>query len=184
MQTYLAILRGINVSGNRTIKMDALRQMFADMGFSGIKSYIQSGNVIFQSGNSDDTTLEKMISTEIFAQFGFEVPVIVISLKEMKTILDNNPYLSDKTKDISHLHITFLAAKPLQTLVDKLNADESLTDKFKVGERAIYLYCPNGYSKTKITNGLIENRLKIVATTRNWKTCNEMLAMAMQTADD
>ena len=178
MQTYIAILRGINVSGNRMIKMDALRQMFSDMGFTGVKSYIQSGNIIFQSKNGNDTKLEQKIAEEILSRFGFDVPVIVLTRDELKIIIEQNPYLSDNTKENSHLHVTFLAEKPLQPLVDKLNEDEILTDDFKTGERAIYLYCPNGYSKTKLSNSLIENRLKVVATTRNWKTCNELYTLA------
>ncbi|MDP4268776.1 MAG: DUF1697 domain-containing protein [Bacteroidota bacterium] len=178
MQTYIAILRGINVSGNRTIKMDALRQMFSDMGFTEVKSYIQSGNIIFQSKSGNDTKLEQKITEEILSRFGFDVPVIVLTRDELKIIIEQNPYLSDNTKEYSHLHFTFLAEKPLQPLVDKLNGDEILTDDFKTGERVVYLYCPNGYSKTKLSNSLIENRLKVVATTRNWKTCNELYTLA------
>lgn len=180
MQTYIAILRGINVSGNRTIKMDALRQMFSDMGFAGVKSYIQSGNVIFQSDNCDDIALEERISAQILNRFGFEVPAIIISYDELKVIVDSNPYLLDKSKDANHLHITFLATKPDEWLIEKLNTEENLTDEFQFGERAVYLYCPNGYSKTKLSNGFIENRLKVTATTRNWKTCNELMALALQ----
>jgi Uncharacterized protein conserved in bacteria len=180
MQTYIAILRGINVSGNRMIKMDALRQLFSDMGFIGIKSYIQSGNIIFQSENDNDKTLEQTITEQILSRFGFDVPVIVIGREELRNIIEQNPYLSDKAKEGSHLHVTFLAEKPEQSLVDKLNNDENLSDEFKIGERAVYLYCPHGYSKTKISNSLIENRLKVIATTRNWKTCNELLAIASQ----
>ncbi|WP_243347896.1 DUF1697 domain-containing protein [Parabacteroides sp. FAFU027] len=178
MQTYIAILRGINVSGNRMIKMDTLRQMFSDMGFTGVKSYIQSGNIIFQSKNGNDTKFEQKITEEILFRFGFDVPVIVLSRDELRIIIEQNPYLSDKSKESNHLHVTFLTEKPLQSLVDKLNADKSLTDDFKTRGRVVYLYCPNGYSKTKISNSLIENRLKVIATTRNWKTCNELFSLA------
>ncbi len=99
MYTFIAILRGINVSENRMIKMDALRQMFMDMGFTRIKTYIQSGNVIFQSINDDIEQLEKMISAQIQSQFVFDVLVIVVSIEKMRFFIDNKPYLSDSIKE-------------------------------------------------------------------------------------
>ncbi len=180
MHTFIAILRGINVSGNRMIKMDDLRQMFLNMGFTRIKTYIQSGNVIFQSLQDDIKQLEEIISTQIHSQYGFQVPVIVISIGELKYIIDNNLYLTDNTKTLNHLHVTFLSACPKQILVDELNSDQSLTDDFIIDKRVVYLHCPQGYSKSKLSNGFIENKLKVSATTRNWKTMNELLALALQ----
>lgn len=180
MHTYISILRGINVSGYRMIKMDALRQLFSDLGFKNVHSYIQSGNMVFQSQESDPQILENKIAERIMEQFGFEVPVIVKELDELKQIVADNPFLKDKTKDIASLHVTFLSDKPGQEGIDSLKTGEYLTDEFYIFDKAIYLYCRNGYGKTKLTNGLLEKKLKVTATTRNWKTTNELISIAQK----
>ena len=93
MTTYISILRGINVSGHKLIKMEALRKMYSDLGFSDVRSYIQSGNIIFSYKNSETYSLEKKISKKINDTFGFDVPVLVKEISEFKKILSNNPFL-------------------------------------------------------------------------------------------
>lgn len=178
MTTYISILRGINVSGKNVIKMDTLKEMLAILDFKNIQTYIQSGNIIFASTEKDTRKLEARISTQIKISFGFDIPVIVLTLDTLKEIIANNPFVS--TKDNAYLHVTFLAEEPKQydqqILIDKAQADE----EFLYSKSAINLYCPNGYGQTKLTNTFIENKLKVTATTRNWKTTNELLKIAMQ----
>jgi len=181
MTTYISILRGINVGGFRMIKMEALRQLFADLGFQNCQTYIQSGNVIFQCNKTDQKALEKKIITAINEKFSFEVPVIIIEVDELKQIIANNPFLSDKTKDIAHLHVTFLSEKPEGVNVSKIINGVYQPDEFLLIDMAIYLYCPNNYSKSKLTNGFFENKLKVTATTRNWKTTIELGSIAEKT---
>ena len=107
MTTYISILRGINVSGHRMIKMDVLGQLFTDLGFQNIQTYIQSGNIVFQIKKLDQQKLEKKIAKAIAEKFAFDVPVIVKEFDELKKIILDNPFLTDKTKDISHFHVTF-----------------------------------------------------------------------------
>lgn len=178
MTTYISILRGINVGGNRMIKMDALRQLFTKLGFQNIQTYIQSGNVVFQTDKKGNTELESIISKAILATFTFEVPVIVKNLDELKAIVSNNPFLNDATKDIAHLHVTFLDVQPLQEHFDKIKDVTYQADEFCLIDKAIYLYCPNSYSNSILTNGFFENKLKVTATTRNWKTTNELVNIA------
>lgn len=178
MKTWISILRGINVGGRNPIKMDALRAMFIQLGFSGVRSYIQSGNVIFNTDLIDSKSIEKLISEEIMKTFGFVVPVLVIQGEELRNIVENNPYLADSAKDAAFIHITFLSENPDKTLIDKISGGNYDPDEFCFGEKVIYLYCPTGYGNTKLSNTFFENKLKLTATTRNIKTTKELLAIA------
>jgi uncharacterized protein (DUF1697 family) len=178
MITYIAILRGINVSGKRIIKMDALKQLFAELGNENIRTYIQSGNIVFENKKSNAKQLEKLLSAELKKQFGFDVPVLVYDKNEFKSIIDNNPFVHNKLIDPAHLHITFLNEEPKSAAVNKISASEFSPDEFSVIGKAVYLFCPNGYGTTKLTTGFFESKLSTSATTRNWKTTNQLLVMA------
>lgn len=162
------------------IKMDALRKMYEDLGYKNIQTYIQSGNVIFQCKKSKQNDLAKKISTQIAKQFGFEVPVIVMEVRELKEIILNNPFLNDHLKDLSHLHVTFLSSAPDSVNFENIKQGQPQGEKIALIGKTIYLYCPNGYGKTKFTNTWLENKLKVNATTRNWKTTNELLYIATE----
>lgn len=178
MTTYISILRGINVSGQRLIKMEVLKKMYESLNFETIQTYVQSGNVIFSSKENEPKKLEKIISSKIKSEFGFDVPVIVLSVRTLEKIIEDNSFTKDKLKDTSFLHVTFLADKVTQ--FDK----ESITDKklpneeIRFAPNAIYLYCPDGYGRTKLNNNFLESKLKVTATTRNWKTTTELLKLA------
>jgi len=160
------------------IKMAALKQMYADLDFKNVQTFIQSGNVIFQCKSTNRNILEKDISKKIHEIFSFEVPVIVREISDLQTIVKNNPFLSDKSKKESFLHITFLSAEPEKANIEKLNEGQNLPDEFVLINSSVYLYCPNGYSNTKLSNNFFESKLKVVATTRNWKTTKELLKIA------
>lgn len=182
MNTYISILRGINVSGQKSIQMEALRIMYKDLGFEQVESYVQSGNVIFKTEPTEVTRLAQRISEHIFKTFGFEVPVIVMRSEALEQILDANPYLTPSDRDPSALYVTYFATTPTPEVLEK--GIEKLLDKRLIGEEitfsehAAYLYCPNGYGKTKLTNTAIESAFKIKATTRNIKTSQALLQMA------
>ncbi|HNS43117.1 MAG TPA: DUF1697 domain-containing protein [Taishania sp.] len=178
MNTYIAILRGINVSGQKIIKMDALRQLFENSGFSNVRTYIQSGNVLFSSEQTNTSELEQLIATQIEKEFGFQVPVLILTHLELQQIVENNPFLNDETKNPAFLHITFLASTPVEDAIDQLTIKKAEQEAFLLTQNALYLYCPNGYGNTKLTNNFIESKLKVQATTRNWKTTLELLKMA------
>ena len=180
MGTYISILRGINVSGHKIIKMDALRNLYENMGFVNVITYVQSGNVIFKGEDIEIKNLEKQISQQIEKEFGFQVPVIVLSIKKLKHIIDNNPFAEDRNKDQSFFHITFLSSKPDK--YDPITIENKKQDEEEIAfsDYAVYLYCPNGYGRTKLTNNFIESKLKVGATTRNWKTTLELLKIAEQ----
>ncbi|PKP29913.1 MAG: hypothetical protein CVU00_14140 [Bacteroidetes bacterium HGW-Bacteroidetes-17] len=178
MQTYISLLRGINVSGQKIIKMAALKKMYEDLKFMNVQTYIQSGNVVFQASETTKEELETLISNQIKSDFGFEVPVLVLDTKELKEIMEQNPFALDQNKNSSSIYITFLSSKPGQIDQEILRQKQVIGEEFILTEKAVYLYCPNGYGKTKLTNTFIENRLQVRATTRNLKTTNELLRIA------
>lgn len=180
MKTYISILRGINVSGHKLIKMDALRKSFESMGFSNVKTYLQSGNIIFSYDDIEEKNLEEQISKEIKKEFGFDVPVIVLSIERLKHIIDHNPFVKDPIKDKLFLHITFLSSKPIEFSKDKIVEKKDKEEEIAFSDSAVYLYCPNGYGNTKLSNNFLERNLNVVATTRNFKTTNELLKIAEQ----
>lgn len=180
MLTYVAMLRGINVSGQKPILMEHLRASFETLGFHEIKTYIQSGNIIFQSAKGTPTRLSKQITELILRDFGFSVPVLIKTSKEMKKIVENNPFLNDKSVDLSRLYVTFLSELPKKTVLKNLAALASKRDQFHIIDQEIYLYCPDGYGNTKLSNNAFEKILSVGATTRNWNTVNKLCDMASE----
>jgi amidase len=175
MQTYISILRGINVSGHKLIKMKALQEMYEGLGFTNVRTYIQSGNVVFDYQLSETAQLEKMISAGILKHFDFDVPVIVMAKDELKSISEKNSFISGRGEDIAKLHVTFLSLEPPDDLKESMNNNDCLPDEFYISGKAAYLFCPNGYGNTKLSNNFFEKKLKVQATTRNWKTILELL---------
>lgn len=175
MKTYISILRGVNVSGHNLIKMDALRKSYESMGFHKVSTYVQSGNVLFEGDDIETGELEQKIFRQIEKDFGFEIPVIVLTIDRLKRVINNNPFLKDPDKEPAYFHVTLLSSKPefcgRQLIEDKKQDGEEIA----FSDDAVYLYCPNGYGKTKLTNNLLEAKLKVGATTRNWRTVNELL---------
>ena len=158
--------------------METLRQLYAELCFSDIQNYIQSGNVIFRSESSDTLFLEKTIHEKILSMYGWHIPVLVMTREELRNALDNNPFVNDSLKDPSFMHLTFLSCIPEKVLIQKLQREIYLPDEFFLKGKTIYLYCPNGYGRTKLTNTFFENKLKLIATTRNLKSSKELLALA------
>jgi uncharacterized protein (DUF1697 family) len=178
MTTYISILRGINIVGHKKIKMDALRQMYSDLGFSKVQSYIQSGNVIFQSDEANINMLEKSITGKIAETFGFEVHVLILTAEELSNALRNNPFIADPTKDPARMHLTFLSGIPDKSILDEVSPAYYAPDEFRQEGKVIYNYCPNGNGNTKLTGNFFESKLKLIASSRNMKTATELLNMA------
>lgn len=173
---YIALLRGINVRGKR-IKMARLKKCFEQMGFNDIKTYLQSGNVIFNHNSSDIAKMTVAIEKNLIQTFGFRVDVIIRTNNEFKSILDGNPF-KDADIEPDKLYITYLKDWPDKKTVLDLYINKDENEMFEVKGREIYLYLPNGYARTKLTNNVFEKKLKTIATTRNWKTVNKLQELA------
>lgn len=177
-KTYVAILRGVNVSGKTMIKMVDLVKSMEKAGYEKVKTYIQSGNIVFKSDGNDTEKIRRHISEVIQKDFGATVPTPIVSGEYLKKVIQMNPFLSRADIDISKLHVTFLESKPLPEKVEAIDAEKYLPDEFTVVNEGIYLYCPNGYGTTKLSNNFFESKLKLTATTRNWATVNRLAKMA------
>ena len=164
--------------GRNMIKMDALKQMYQDLGYKNIQTYIQSGNVIFQSRSNNAGNIEKKISRKILESCKFHVTVIVMETSEMKEIFRNNPYVNRKSDDMAKRFITFLSEKPLKENLEKINGGDYKPDEFTIINRAVYVFCPDGYARTKLYTNFFEKRLKVKATSRNLNTINNLVLMA------
>lgn len=172
---YIALLRGINVSGKNKLPMADLRALCEELGWQQVESYIQSGNLKFELEGAA-TAAATTLSQAIQEKFGYEVPVLVQSQAYFQAALQN-PFLEENPDlDIKSLHVTFLEAAPAPEKRQALAAKDHKGDQWKIVEDRVYLHCPNGYGRTKLTNSYLEKTLGQTATTRNWKTLNKLAA--------
>jgi uncharacterized protein (DUF1697 family) len=179
METYISILRGINVSGHKKILMADLKTLYTSIDLVEPQTYIQSGNVIFKINKKESCKqLAEKIEKAIAEKYNFQVPVLVLSVQELQAILDSNPFLIRAGIDIEKLHITFLEETPNKNAIEKLELSKFLPDECFIHNKQIYLYCPGGYGNTKLSNTFFESKLKVKATTRNLKTANTLLKLA------
>src|SRR5208337_4185366 len=176
--TFIAILRGINVSGHFMIRMHDLKTKLEVLGFQNITTYIQSGNIIFNYEITDQNELSGLIGNNILQNFGFNVPVIVRNVTEIKAVIENNPFVNDRKENIDRLHVTFFSRSPDPEMSRKISVLNFNPDEFIVNQDHAYVFCPNGYGNTKINNQFFENKLNVTATTRNWKTVNQLVVIA------
>lgn len=185
MQKYISILRGINVGGKRKILMADLKALYEALGFKNPVTYIQSGNVIFEtkakaknlSAEQAGNALTEKIKKAISEKYGFDVPVIIRSVPEIQEIIKQNPFAKPDV-DIKSLHLTFLGENPSEENLEKIKTYDYSPDQFEIIGNNAFVFCSTGYSKSKLTNQFFEKKLKVSATTRNWKTVNKLLTLA------
>lgn len=178
MSLYLALLRGINV-GKKTIKMEDLRKFMETSGYKNVKTYIQSGNVFFESSLTDKIKLAKALETLIEKQYGFDVTVFVINIDELTKAVNNNPlakrdFIEEGTKQY---YVTFLSDIPAAENMGKLKQAPIGGDIIELVDNVLYFKLESKASESKLTNNLIENKLKVKATTRNWNVTVKLLSI-------
>jgi uncharacterized protein (DUF1697 family) len=159
--------------------MDSLRELYNSLGFINVKTYIQSGNVIFDSPVANSAELIQKIEEGIQSSFGFSVNMFIRTRNELKEVIENNPFASDSFKDKSKLYVTFLSQNPSEELIRTIRNSMSGSEELTFSGREIYLHYPDGYGKTKFDNNFFERKLRIPATTRNWKTVNMLYELAV-----
>lgn len=178
MKTYVSILRGINVGGRKVLMTD-LKALYEGLKLKKVTTYIQSGNVLFTADEKQaEAALSEKIRKAIEKQYGFEVPVIIRDIAELETVLRTNPFLAEKNIDAEKLHVTFLAEAPEKSRLVEMSAVDFPPDRFRITGRDVFLHCPVSYGETKLSNNFFEKKLKVSATTRNWKTVNTLTEMA------
>jgi uncharacterized protein (DUF1697 family) len=174
------MLRGVNVGGKKIVRMEKLRASLETLGLDRVRTYVQSGNVIFEAPKTSSDILSKIIEGKILNDFGFSISLFFRSSDEMKKIASDNPFLKERGIDHSKLHITFLSELPTKDALSRLEAMNAVPDQFRIKARELYLYCPNGYGRTKLSNATFEKLLSVQATTRNWKTVKTLVEMSSE----
>ena len=175
MTSYVALLRAINVAGHGRMKMSDVALLFSSIGAIEPETYLQSGNVVFSSLN-DARVLRARIERALTEQLNGAASALVRTAEQMDQIVEDNPFVS-RIEDERHLHVTFLVDEPESSLVAAISVPEGETDEFTIAPLAIYLRCGHGYGDTKITNSFFERKLKVKATTRNWRTVRALAEM-------
>lgn len=181
METYIILLRGINVSGKNKLPMAELKALCESLGFTKVKTYIQSGNVVMLYPKLKDASeISNMLKHAIAKRFSYEVESIVLTIQQLKAIIEESPFLNIGNIDFSSCYITYLQTIPDMSKIEKLESIAYNSDKMIFMNDVVYIYCPEGYGKTKFSNTFIESKLKVCATTRNWKTTNTLLELAKE----
>ena len=173
MPVLISLLRGVNVGGHNKIKMDALRALYESLKLRDPQTYVQSGNVVFRSAIEDTGEVGARIEEGIAERLGLSVGVVMRTGKDLIDVTRKNPFLGGRA-DPSSLHVTFLADVPDPSAALRIDPLACAPDELVVLDREIYLRCPQGYGKTKLTNALFERQLGVVATTRNWRTVTKL----------
>lgn len=174
MNTFISMLRGINVSGQKKIRMTELRRLYESLNLVNVETYVQSGNVVFDSPEQDTLKLAKLLEAQIVHSFGYSVSVFIRTPNDFQRLLDSNPFSNERNEDPTKLHVTFLYHPSSESRLSRLEIPNDGVDEFFVGEQEIFLFCPNGYGRTKLSNNFFERKLDVPATTRNWKTVNAL----------
>ncbi|OZQ72165.1 DUF1697 domain-containing protein [Paenibacillus odorifer] len=177
MTTYIALLRGINVGGNKIIKMLDLKAMFQTLGFANVRTYIQSGNVVFESDEGSESLLSGVIERQIREVFGFEVSVIIRTLAEMENVIANDPFQLSEPEEFKRWYVTFLPAEPSAEALDKLRTYENGPDKVRFVGREMYILYEVSVSQSPLFKVPFDKILGMPITARNWNTVNKLVAI-------
>ena len=169
MGLNIALLRGLNVGGKNILPMKDLTRFFCEAGCANVRTYIQSGNVIFEAEAPVLKELADEITRRIQGQFGYQIPVVLRTAAELHEAVISNPLMALPPNEKAH-HVMFLAAVPDAEKAMQLEPDRSPGDEFLLRGRDVYLYLRNGAAKTKLTNAWFDRKLGTVSTARNWRT--------------
>jgi len=178
---YISLLRGINVAGQKKILMADLKALYVSLGFCDVLTYIQSGNVIFSSELNEDEIV-MLIEKAISKKYAFDVSVQVRKVEVFEKLITECPFTEfDLLEEGTRVMVTFLATLPSEENVAKLMTYVKEPERLVFHDRHIYLHCPNGYGKTKLSNTFIEKKLGVSTTTRNWKSVVKLYELGVKT---
>ncbi|MGW0826012.1 DUF1697 domain-containing protein [Streptomyces sp. NPDC002845] len=169
--TYAALLRGINVGGSKKVPMAELRTLLQGLGYGDVATYLQSGNVVFSTDGGDEHSLAEEIGQAIAKHFGFTVDVLVRDHAYLRAVREACPFPAAELQP-KQLHVTYLSTQPTPDRYADLDQPAFLPEEFRIGDRALYLYAPEGLGRSQLADALSKPRLTkgLIATTRNWNT--------------
>lgn len=176
---YAALLRGINVGGNKKVPMAELRTVLEGLGHTDVQTYLQSGNAVFTSATSKDpAVLARALETAIEAHFGFQVPCLVVDGPYLRAVADACPFPAAELEG-KQLHATFCSEQPAESRFASIDAAAHLPEEYRIGDRVIYLYAPNGLGRSKLAEALAKPAVVkgMGVTTRNWNTVAKLVEL-------
>lgn len=177
MTTYVSLFRGINVGGHHAVKMTDLKALHESLGLQHVSTYIQSGNVVFHSDDIDPAHLCKQIESSFEERFGFHAEVLVRTLDELDAIIEKTPFLAHDSKEPKWIAVVFLATAPDEAAQTALLQTYVGPEEIHILGKEMYIYYSEGMGRSKLTNNLIEKKLKTIGTTRNWNTVLQLQKM-------
>jgi uncharacterized protein (DUF1697 family) len=176
---YVALLRGINVGGNKRIAMADLRKLLEDLDYDNVRTYLQSGNAVFSSRGRSLTKLERDITARIQRDLGLDVAVLVRSGRDMQAVVRSNPYTAELT-DPTKLLVAFLSAEPAKERMADIDPESFLPERFEVFGKHIYLWCPHGQAGSTMLGSFGDRQLGVTVTIRNWRTVENLAELAKE----
>ncbi|POX51846.1 hypothetical protein C3489_19250 [Streptomyces sp. Ru71] len=178
MTTYAALLRGINVGGSRKLPMAELRSLMSGLGLDDPRTYLQSGQAVFSSAHGDEESLAAGLTEAIERQFGFRVDVIVRDHAYLKAVADACPFPAAEL-EAKQLHVTYFSGQVGPERFAEIDPAAYLPEEFRLGDRALYLYAPEGLGRSKLGEALSRPRVNkgLIATSRNWNTVVKLVEM-------
>jgi len=180
MPAYISMLRGINVGGHKKVPMDRLRAVFEALGFEQVRTFIQSGNVVFQAAKGSTPELSKKIEGKILAEFGFAASVITRTPQELGKVIRRNPFPKESSVAPAKVHVAFLSHLPKADAVKRLEALATPPEQLHHSGTEVYLYYRDGMGRAKLTGNVLEKVLSVTATMRNWNTLNQLYEMGSE----
>lgn len=183
MTTYAALLRGINVGGGKKVPMAELRTLMEDLGHTGVRTYLQSGQAVFASGRGDEESLAAELADAVGTRFGFPVDVIVRDHAYLRAVAEACPFPAAELEG-RQLHVTYYSAPVDAARFAEIDRAAHLPEEFRLGDRALYLYAPNGLGRSRLADKLSGRRLNkdVIATSRNWNTVLKLVELTAQDA--
>ena len=176
MNIYVALFRGINVGGKNILPMKDLVGILEGIGCEKVKTYIQSGNAVFQAKENQIKKIAEKLCSRILESHGFKPKVLLLGVTELEDAIKNNPF---KTIEGKSLHFFFLESTPIKPNLDKLANVKSNSEEFKLDKNIFYLYAPDGVGRSKLA-AKVEQALGVPVTARNWNTVSKLFAMVKQ----
>jgi uncharacterized protein (DUF1697 family) len=177
MPTYAAFLRAINLGSRNKLAMPRLREIVEALPATDVTTHVQSGNVVFRSSLRSAAKVEAALEKALQQEAGLDVRVMVRTPAQLKRLLDSCPF-ADRCDDPTRLHVTFLEEKPHKARVEAIDPAGFLPDEFAVEGQDVFLFCPDGYGRSKLSNAYFEKKLGVAGTTRNWRTVTTLAELS------
>ena len=179
MQTYISFLRGLNMAGHNSVRMTDLVTLYRDEGYKDAETYIQSGNVVFRDlADLTAPAISTKIEKAIHEKFNYEIAILIRTIDEMKKLISANPFLKIEKFDPSKMAVLLLSEKATTAQIQKVINISYPPDEFRIIGSEIFIYCPNGFGRTKLYSNFFEKKMNVTGTARNWNTINKLLEIA------